>query len=120
MLVEVADPEEAPAVASDVRRYMPSPEIWDQLSAYGTRQWLELKSIVVPGSWSTARKQAAWGQIPLGAAALTVIGIRHRAGTWDTESTHTEHKVAFTLFVRCVGQEPCTLLRLSQLDRPLG
>ncbi|TFC34915.1 hypothetical protein [Cryobacterium sp. TMT2-14] len=119
VLVDVADSDEAAAVASDVRGYLPSTEMWGQLSAYGTRQWFEHESAVVPDAWSTALEQAASGQIPRGAAAFTVVGSRHRAGTWDTEVIRTERKVAFTVFVVCPGQEPCRLLRLSQLDRPL-
>ena len=119
VLVDVADSDEAAAVASDVRGYLPSTEMWGQLSAYGTRQWFERESVVVPAAWSTALEQAASGQIPQGAAAFTVVGSRHRAGTWDTEVIRTERKVAFTIFVVCPGQELCRLLRLSQLDRPL-
>jgi hypothetical protein len=119
MPVDVADADEAAAVASDVRVYLPSAEMWEQLRAYGTRQWLEIKSITVPDAWSTALAQAASGQIPRGAAAFTVVGIRHRAGTWDTEAIRTEQKVSFTVFVACPGRQRCTLLRLSQLDRPL-
>lgn len=119
VLVDVADPDSAAAVASDVRGYLPVAEMWARLGAYGTRQWLELESVAVPGVWSTALKQAAPGQIPAGAAAFTVLGTRHRAGTWDTEILRTHRKVAFTVFVRCQCSDPCTLLRLSQLDRAL-
>lgn len=119
VLVDVADPDEAAAVASDVRGYLPVAEMWAQLSAYGTRQWLDLESVVVPNAWSTALEQAAPGQIPRGATAFTVLGTRHRAGTWDTEILRTQGTVAFTVFVRCPDPEPCTLLRLSQLDWPL-
>jgi hypothetical protein len=118
-LVDVADAEEAAAVASDVRGYLPGAESWKQLSAYGTRQWLELESIAVPDAWSTALDQAAAGQIPRGATAFTVVGTRHRAGTWDTEVVLTDRTVAFTVFVVCPGQESCRLLRLSKLDQPL-
>jgi hypothetical protein len=93
--------------------------MWEQLGAYGTRQWLELESVTVPDAWSTALKQATPAQIPRGGAAFTVLGTRHRVGTWDTEVARTERKVAFTVFVLCRGSDPCTLLRLSQLDRPL-
>ena len=119
VLVDVADADEAAAVASDVRGYLPSTEMWGQLGTYGTRQWFEHESIVVPAAWSTALEQATSGQIPRDAAAFTVVGSRHRAGTWDTEAIRTERKVTFTVFVVCPGQEPCKLLRLSQLDRPL-
>ena len=119
VLVDVADPDEAAAVASDVRDYLPGTEMWEQLGTYGTRQWLELESVIVPDAWSTALEQAAPGQIPPGAAAFTVVGIRHRAGTWDTEVIRIDRPVEFTVFVVCSIREPCALLRLSQLDLPL-
>lgn len=119
VLVDVAAVDEAAAVASDVRGYLPGVESWKQLSSYGTRQWLELESVVVPDAWATALKQATAGQIPRGAAAFTVVGTRHRAGTWHTEVIRTDRTVAFTVFVACPGRDSCTLLRLSQLDRPL-
>jgi len=119
VLVDAADADEAAAVAADVRGYLPGAEMWGQLGTYGTRQWLEVESVVVPDAWSTALEQAASGQIPRGAAAFTVVGSRQRAGTWDTEVMRTERKVTFTVFVVCPGLEPCRLLRLSQLDRPL-
>jgi len=119
VIVDAADVEEAAAVASDVRGYLPDPEMWEQLRPYGTQQWLELESIVVPDAWSTALEQAAPGQIPPGAAAFTVMGTRHREGTWATEVMRTERPAAFTVFVVCPDQEPCALLRLSKLDQPL-
>lgn len=118
-VVDVADAEEAVAVASDVRAYLPVDVMWEQLGRYGTRQWLELESVTVPDAWSTAVGQAASGQIPPGAAAFTVVGIRHRAGTLGTEVIRTERQVAFTVFLVCPSREPCALLRLSQLDQPL-
>ncbi len=119
VLVDVADADEAAALASDVRGYLPGVESWTQLGAYGTRQWLELESIAVPDAWSTALDQAAAGQIPRGATAFTVVGTRHRAGTWDTEVVRTDRTVTFTVFIVCPSQESCRLLRLSQLDQPL-
>ena len=117
--LDVADAEEAPALASDVRGYLPSPEMWERLSAYGTRQRLDVESVAIPKSWSTARDQATAGQLPPGAAALTITGTSHRVGTWNTEVIRTERPVAFTIFVACKEGQPCVLLRLSQLDRPL-
>lgn len=118
-LVDVADVDEAAAVASDVRSYLPGPEMWQQLSAYGTRQWLEVESVTVPDAWPTALAQAAQGQLPRGASAFTVEGTRHREGTWGTDVVSTTRHVSFTVFLACAGQEPCALLRISQLDRPL-
>ncbi|TFD59597.1 hypothetical protein [Cryobacterium sp. Hh38] len=119
VLVDVADAEEAAAVAADVRDYLPGAEMWKRLASYGTRQWLDVESVTVPTSWATALDQAAAGQIPPGTAALTVVGTRHRAGTWDADVERTERPVSFTVFVVCPGQESCTLLRLSKLDHPL-
>ena len=118
-LVDVADPTEAAAVASDVRNYLPTTEMWEQLGTFGTRQWIRLKSVAVPRTWSTALRQAAPGQIPPDALAFTVTGTSHREGIWGTEPLHTERQVSFTVFVVCPSETPCSLLRLSQLDRPL-
>jgi len=119
VLVDAADPSEAVAVASDVRGYLPVEKMWDQLRAYGTRQWIELETSAVPTAWTTALEQAAPGQIPRGAEAFTLVGVRHREGTWTTKAVHTERKVSFTVFVVCSGEAPCALLRLSRLDQPL-
>lgn len=119
MLVDVADPEEPAALASDIRGYLPATEMWEQLATYGTRQQLEVHSIVVPEAWRTALEQAAPGQIPTGSAAFTIVGTAGREGTWHSEVVRTERHVVFTVFVRCPDSEPCTLLRLSQRDKPL-
>jgi cell division septation protein DedD len=119
VLVDVADADEAAALAADVREYLPGAEMWQRLAVYGTRQWLDVETVVVPAEWATALEQAEAGQIPKGASALTVTGTRHRAGTWNTDEMRTERHVSFTVFVVCPGQEPCTLLRLSKLDHPL-
>lgn len=119
VLVDVANVDEAAAVASDVRSYLPAPEMWQQLSAYGTRQRLDVEAVTVPDSWTTALAQAAPGQLPRGASAFTIDGTRLREGTWGTDVVRTTRHVSFTVFLACAGQEPCTLLRISQLDRPL-
>jgi hypothetical protein len=118
-LVDVAHPEEAAAVASDVRGYLPSPEMWDRLATYGTRQWLELESIAIPSTWFMAIEQATAGQIPRGAAAFTIAGTRKRLGSWGTDVVRTERVVTFTIFVVCSERESCALLRLSQPDQAL-
>ena len=118
-LVDVAATEEAPAVASDVRNYLPNTEMWDRLSTYGTRQWIEITSVTVPDTWSAALAQAAPGQIPPGAVAYTVVGTRHRSGSWGAEPVESDRSVTFTVFAACPAMANCTLLRLSQLDRPL-
>src|SRR5687767_2246038 len=45
VLVDVADPDEGPAVASDIRGFLPVTQMWEQLAEYGTRQWLEVESV---------------------------------------------------------------------------
>lgn len=120
VLVDVGDDEEVAGLASDVRAYLPSPEQWEQISTYGTRQWLTIGSVRVPDSWATAVAQAAPGQLPPGAIAYTIAGIRHRAGTWADQPTTTESAVTFTVFIACPRAEDCRLLRLSRLDEPLG
>jgi hypothetical protein len=118
-LVDVAATEEAPAVASDVRNYLPNTEMWDRLTTYGTRQRLEITSVTVPDTWSAALAQAAPGQIPKGAVAYTIAGTRHRSGSWGAEPVESDRSVTFTVFAACPATTNCTLLRLSQLDRPL-
>ena len=119
VLVDVADADEAPAAAADVRGHFPGAEMWTRLRTYRTRQSLDIESITVPAAWATAVEQASAGQIPPGAAAFTVVGTSHREGTWNTEVIRTEREVSFTVFVVCPADETCTLLRLSKLDHPL-
>ncbi|WP_022890218.1 hypothetical protein [Agromyces italicus] len=119
VIVDVADPDQGAAVATDVRSALPAEELWRQLGDYGTRQWLEFDAVTVPSSWSTAVAQAAQGQIPPDAAAFTISGIRHREGTWNSETVRTDRPIAFTVFVTCPHEQPCMLLRISQLDHPL-
>ncbi len=119
VVVDVADAEESLATASDIRSYLPTRTIWQQLRGYGTRQWLVIDSIAVPEAWSTAVVQAQPGQLPPGATAFTVEGTRHREGTWGSEPVSTSRSVAFTVFMACERTESCRLLRLSQLDNPL-
>lgn len=118
-IVDVADPDEAPAVASDVRGYLPDLQVWQQLRSYGTRQWLEIQTTDVPTGWSTVQAQAASGDLPPGATAFTINGIRHREGTWGTHPIKTTGQVQFTVFVACPSGEYCRLLRISQLDHAL-
>lgn len=119
VVVDVADADEALATASDVRSYLPSTSIWQQLRGYGTRQWLVVDSVAVPDAWLTAQQQAQPGQIPPGAGAFTISGTRHREGAWGTEPVRSMRPVAFTVFVACERAEACRLLRLSTLDNPL-
>lgn len=122
IIVDVGDPsgEHTPALAEDVRQYLPTQQAWAQLRTYQTRQWITLDEVAVPSSWADALEQAAPGQLVPGTIAYTIDGVRHRTGTVGTTPMETEHSVAFTVFVAC---EPtygeCRLLRISQLDKPL-
>nr|WP_300146789.1 hypothetical protein [Propionicimonas sp.] len=124
-LLDVADDDEANALAADIRSYLPTTEAWAQLTTYQTRQWLTVQTTVVPDAWATAVAQAAHGQLPPGAVAYTITGTRHRAGTWGTQPVETSRPAAFTVFLTCPPPAPeftagpCRLLRLSQLDHPL-
>ncbi|MEV1130527.1 hypothetical protein [Agromyces sp. NPDC049794] len=118
-LVDAADADEASAVASDVRNYLPGPEYWGRLGDYGTRQWIEMESVVVPSTWWTAIAQAAPGQAPADAAAFTIVGVRQRAGTWGEQEMRTSRRISFTVFIACPADDPCVLLRLSRPDSPL-
>ncbi|MFB7893679.1 hypothetical protein ACFC1I_15885 [Microbacterium sp. NPDC056044] len=119
-LIDVADPEEAAGLASDVRTYLPSIEQWEQLKLYGTRQWLAIRSAEVPEAWATAVAQAAPGQLPPGAIAYTISGVRHREGIWDEAViATTSSEVTFTIFLACPREGDCSLMRLSRLNEPL-
>lgn len=119
VLVDAADPDEASAVAADIRDYLPAPEYWTRLGDYGTRQSIEVESIVVPDTWSTALAQAAAGQLPDSASALTVVGVAERLGTWGEQDMRTSRHISFTMFVSCPVGGDCAILRLSRPDSPL-
>ena len=118
-LVDAADPDEAAGLAADVRAYLPTIEQWEQLRIYGTRQWLAIDYARVPDVWATAVAQATPGQIPPGATAYTIVGVRHRSGMWADQPTETESRVTFTVFIACPDGDTCRLLRFSRLDEPL-
>lgn len=74
----------------------------------------------VPDAWADAAAQAKPGQLPPGAIAYTVEGIRHRDGVWNDTAETLSVPVTFTLFMACPHDgDPCYLLRISQLDNPL-
>lgn len=121
-ILAVGDPSgtEQAGLASDLSAYLPSREAWIDLRKYATTQTLSITTTFVPDSWHDAVSQAKPGQIPTGALAITIEGIRHRAGVWNDEPVTAERDVAFTVFVACPpGAASCHLLRLSQLDNPL-
>lgn len=133
VLHDVADPSgvEQAGLAADIAGYLPTREAWVELRKYQTRQWIEITDLSVPEAWAEAEAQAQPGQLPPGATAYTVEGLRHRSGVWHDETVTAEYEVAFTIFLACPpdDQEPhegaadrgeaCYLLRLSMLDNPL-
>lgn len=118
-LIDVAHESETVALAADVRSYVPGVPVWGELRQMQARQWLTIEQMSIPDAWATAVVQAQPGQLPEGAVAYTVDGIRHRTGTWGTEPAALEHPVAFTVFLVCPRGEDCRLLRLSTIDSPL-
>ncbi|RYV49376.1 hypothetical protein [Pengzhenrongella frigida] len=120
-LLVVADPsgQESAGLALDLASYLPSPPAWEHLREYDTRQWLEVTGALVPDAWTDAIGRDP-NLVASGTFAVTITGIRHRAGTWDGEPVTDQFDVALTAFVGCEPTYPtCSLLRLTQLDKPL-
>lgn len=120
-LVKVGDPtgESTAGLLSDVGGYLPTDEAWRDLAQYKTRQWLTIDSVSTPAKWAEAEAQAGDALLP-GTTALTIDGVRHRAGVWDGDPVSSQYDVAFTVFIVCGPSYPeCHLLRLSVLDKPL-
>lgn len=126
-ILEVGDPSghEQAGLAVDVADYLPTREAWIELRKYATTQHLTIDNSFVPEAWDQAAEQAQPGQLPPGATAVTIEGIRHREGVWNGEPVTSEHAVSFTVFLACPPPAPqfrsglCHVLRLSQLDNPL-
>lgn len=120
-ILEFGDPSgtEQAGLASDLASYFPTRDAWVELRTYSTAQHLSIKDSYTPQAWAEAVDQARPGQLPAGATAVTIEGTRHRTGIWDHEPVTITHEVAFTLFLTCPEDEPCALLRLSELDNPL-
>lgn len=121
-ILKVGDPtgESTDGLLSDLDNYLPTPEAWINLAQYQTRQWLVIDSAETPTQWTLAEAQAGQALLP-GTTALTIRGVRHRAGLWEGAPVATEHDVAFTIFMVCGPSYPdCHLLRLSMLDSPLN
>lgn len=121
VILNVADPTgfEQAGLAADIATYLPTQSAWAGLRSYVTTQRLEVAAAFVPGAWTEALAQARPGQLPDGAVAYTIEGIRHRSGVWNGNPVTAEHPVAFTLFLACPSGEPCHVLRLSQVNNPL-
>lgn len=121
-ILAVGDPSgtEQAGLASDIANYLPSREQWIKLRKHATSQSLTIADTYVPEAWADALTQAPPNQIPAGAAAITIEGIRHREGVWNGNPVAEDFEVAFTLFIACPpGADSCHVLRLSQLDNPL-
>lgn len=126
-ILEVGDPSghEQAGLASDIAGYLPTRDAWIELRKYATVQHLTIDNSFVPEAWDQAVEQAQPGQLPPGATAVTIEGIRHREGVWNGEPVTSEHSVSFTVFLACPPPAPqfrsglCHVLRLSQLDSPL-
>ena len=122
VVLAVGDPSgaEQAGLASDIAAYLPTREAWVELRQYATTQHLEITDAFVPGAWATAQEQAQPGQLVEGTTAITIEGVRHRAGVLNDEPVDSAHEVAFTVFVVCEpAYDTCHLLRLSELDNPL-
>lgn len=121
-ILTVGDPtgSEQAGLASDIAAYLPTRDAWIDLRRYDTTQTLTITSIEVPAAWDEAVAQAQPGQLPDGAVAYTIHGTRHREGVWDDQPVTSEQDVAFTVFIACPPDDPCHVLRLSQLDNPLN
>lgn len=120
-LLVVADPSgvESPGLVADLGTYLPSAQAWEFLAEYETRQWIEVTDARVPGQWQDT-VTAAEGRLSPGTTAVTVTGVRHRAGTWEGREVADKFDVAFTAILVCGPTYPqCYLLRLSRLDEPL-
>ncbi|WP_338034658.1 hypothetical protein [Leucobacter triazinivorans] len=121
-ILDVGDPSgyEQAGLAADIASYVPTRDAWVQLREYATTQSIEIETVDVPDAWADAAAQARPGQLPPGAIAYTVNGIRHRNGVWNSTAESLSVPVAFTLFMACPHDgDPCYLLRLSQLNNPL-
>ncbi|MGB3373931.1 MAG: hypothetical protein WBA87_02165 [Microbacterium sp.] len=110
---------EGPGLAADIANYLPTQTAWLQLRKYSTTQRLEVTSASVPHAWSEALAQARPGQLPAGATAYTIEGIRHRTGTWNGNPVTVQQEIAFTVFIACPHDGGCSALRLSELNNPL-
>ena len=119
-IVDVADREEAPGLAADLRAYFPDDTAWGELRNYETRQWLTIDTITVPETWPGVVANARPGTLPPGAAAYTITGSRHRVGSWEGQDVSDARPVSFTIFAACPPDDSCRLLRLSAVDTPMS
>ena len=116
-----ADPsgEETAGLITDTSDYEPTTDQWLDLGAMNVTQQLEITSATIPSDWPEVVANAH-GQLRPGTTAVTIVGVRHRTGTWQGAPASTADPVSFSVFVACHPTWPrCHLLRLSQLNNPL-
>lgn len=121
-LLAVADPsgEESAGLVTDLTTYLPSPESWEDLKTYETRQWIDITSYEIPDDWKSADFNGETTDLADGTTAYTVTGLRRRSGIWHGKLAQTVDEVSFTIFMTCKPTyDTCKLLRLSQLNKPL-
>ena len=100
--------------------YLPSPEQWEQLSTYGTRQWLDDRlrhAFRTLGRLLSRRPRRGSFRPGRSRTRSPASGIAPAHG--PTSRSTTESAVTFTVFIACPRAEDCRLLRLSRLDEPL-
>lgn len=121
-ILAAGDPSgnEQAGLAADIATYLPSRDAWLQLRKYETTQRIKIDTVSVPDAWAGVLVQARPGQLPPGAGAFTIDGVRERDGTWNGSPEALKEAVSFTVFIACPrAKDPCYLLRLSQLGSPL-
>lgn len=121
VVIADADPTgyETNGLVADLSGYLPNEQAWHQLRQYRTAQTLTIHDAYAPDSWA-GTVASAGDQLAPGTVAVTVVGTRHRAGTWFDDTETTAHDVTFTVFVGCPPMfDRCHVLRLSRLDEPL-
>lgn len=112
--------DESAGLVTDLSTYLPSPESWEDLKTYQTRQWIDITSYEVPGEWKSAEFNGETMDLAEGTTAITVTGLRRRSGIWQSKPAQTVDEVSFTIFMTCQPTySTCRLLRLSQLNKPL-
>jgi hypothetical protein len=121
-LLMLGDPsgEELAGLASDLNRYLPSTEAWQQLRTNQTRQELVIETAEIPETWGQATGNGTAEGLPKGTVAYTITGTRHRTGVYHNQPVEASRPVAFTMFITCAPTFPeCHLMRLGQLDNPM-
>ncbi|QAY68775.1 hypothetical protein [Xylanimonas protaetiae] len=121
-IVTVGDPAglETPGLVADLTAYLPTDAAWAQLARYSTRQWLTVTGAVVPEQWAHVLASTPEGALAPGTTAVTIDGVRHRAGLWEGREVTDRFDVAFTVWVVCPPTYPaCHLLRVGRLDTPM-